>query len=340
MKRRTKTLLAVVILAMLVYSFLPLVRFWMTGPVPSAGKNEDAVAKLADNKGPYFSFIVMGDNHAGLFLNDAATLKEIWHMNREDRFRKAPIDFVINVGDVSWDGERTQFEAYKKLEALIKYPVVSALGNHDDRTLFKEFCGEKEFAFTDRNSLFIVLDNEAGELSDAQFVWFEGQLKRGIDYDNIFVIMHKPPFSPYQQDWYNMDDMPWAYHFRKLCAQYKVRMVFCGHKHMFKHERFDGVDYIVTGGGGMVTEIPDSDGGFLHYVRVKVNHDYVTYEVRRVSPPLWEYPVYYIWKELVYWCRDLYGSGYIFGTNAKILQPRTVGFDNDEYWFKKRNVVQ
>ncbi len=319
--------------AAIIYSALPLIPYWLMSPASNDVNNQTSIEKLKDNEGAYFSFIVFGDNHSGLILNDAATLKEIWHMNREDRFRKVPIDFVLNVGDVSLDGKRSHFEAYKKMQALIKYPVIAAIGNHDDRKLFEEFCGMKEFAFTNRNSYFIVIDNEEGELTEKQFEWLEGHLKRAKDYDNIFIAMHKSPFDPYQQDWYNIDNMPWAYKFRKLCAQYRVKMVFAGHRHMFRYERFDGVDYIVTGGGGMVTEIPESEGGFLHYIRVLVNNDYVTFEVRRVSPPLWEYQVYYMWKEFIYWIRNLYGSGYIFGRNTKILHPRVSGLNDYEYWF-------
>jgi len=329
---RISKILGTIIVAALIYSLLPLVSFLFVTPAGKEDNNQANVEKLKKNQGWCFSFIVFGDNHAGLFLNNAATLKEIWHMNREDRFRKVPIDFVLSPGDVSFDGEPADFKAYKKIQKLIKFPVIAGLGNHDDQGLFKEYCGEKEFAFVNRNSFFIVVDDEAGELTDAQFAWFEGKLKEGQGYDNIFVIMHKPPFDPYQQDWYNMDNMPWAYKFRKLCAQYKVRMVFSGHKHMFKHERFDGVDYIVTGGGGMITEIPGADGGYLHYVRVTVTHDYVTYEVRKVDPPLWEYPLYYFWKEAVYWARDFYGSGYIFGRNDKIEPIRTAPLNDRKYW--------
>jgi len=210
----------------------------------------------------------------------------------------------------------------------------AAIGNHDNRQLFKEFCGEKEFAFADRNSYFIVLDNEGGELSRDQFDRLEENLKKGQAYDHIFVAMHKPPFDPYQQEWYNMDNSPWAYRFRKLCAEYNVDMVFSGHKHMFKHERFDGVDHIVTGGGGMLIEIPEAEGGYLHYVRVMVNNDYVTYEVRKISPPLWEWVTYYFWKEVVYWFRNFYGSGYIFGRNTKIEPLRVSGLNDREYWME------
>ncbi|KJJ85979.1 metallophosphoesterase [Candidatus Omnitrophus magneticus] len=326
-----------VAIAAIIYSFLPMIKF-MT--IPAASKednNQSNIEKLKNNQGAYFSFIIFGDNHAGFSINDASTIKEIWHMNREDRFRKIPIDFVLSVGDVSLNGARKHFEAFKKLQKLIKYPVIAAIGNHDSSLLFNEYCGIKEFTFVNRNSFFIVLDNEAGELSEKQFEWFESKLKEGTRYAHIFVILHKPPFDPYQQEWYNMDNSPWAYEFRKLCAEYRVDMVFTGHKHMFKSQKFDGVEYIVTGGGGMITEMPEKDGGYLHYVRVMVNHDYVTYEVRKVTPPLWTQFIYYFWKEAVYWARNFYGSGYIFNVNRKHEPARVKQLNDDEYWVINKN---
>jgi len=129
-----------------------------------------------------------------------------------------------------------------------------------------------------------------------------------------------------------MDNSPWAYKFRKLCGKYDVDIVFSGHKHMFKAEKFDNVEYIVTGGGGMLIEIPEKDGGFLHYVRVLVNNDYVTYETRKISPPFWEYVTYYFWKEAVYWVRNFYGTGYVFGTNTKQVPLRVSTLNDREYW--------
>ncbi len=316
-----KTLVALFVAAV-VYSFLPLIPFYFMRGADPADNNSANAEKLSHNRGTYFSFIVSSDIHAGLAFTDAASLKEIWHINREDRFRKIPTDFVLTTGDITLDGTRRQFLAYKKIQELIKFPVISAIGNHDNPRFFDEFCGENEFAFANRNSYFIVLNNEEGQIREEQFRWLEDNLKKGQAFENIFIAMHKPPFNPYQQDWYNVEAKPWAYRFRKLCGKYGVKMVFSGHRHMFKHEQFDGVDYIVTGGGGMLTEIPDADGGYLHYVVVTVENDYVTYEVRKVSPPLWEYITYYFWKEAVYWVRNFYGTGYIFGRNTRIEPVR------------------
>jgi len=328
----TKTVLIIFTVAV-VWSFLPMVHFWLAQPAPASDNNQANIDKLKDNKGAYFSFIVFGDSHNGLIFNDASSMKLVWHMNREDRFRKVPVDFVLSAGDVSLNDKESHILAWKKLQALIKYPVVAAIGNHDKKEFFNKYCGEEEFTFTDRNSYFIVMDNNRGDLTEEQFAWLEEKLKEGSQYDHIFVTLHKPPFDPYQQEWYNMDNSPWAYRFRKLCAKYNVDMVFSGHKHMFKHEEFDGVDNIVTGGGGMLIEIPESDGGYLHYVRVMVNNDYVTYEVRKISPPLWEYVTYYFWKEAIYWVRNLYGSGYIFGRSDKIETLREKRVNEEGYWF-------
>ena len=249
------------------YSFFPLIPFWMMKGAPDTDNNKKTVEALEVNEGSYFSFIVSGDNHAGLIFNDAATLKQIWQMNREDRFLKVPIDFVLSTGDVTLNGKPGHFKAYKKLQKLLRWPVIAAIGNHDRPDLFSKHVGKKDFVFRNRNSFFIVIDNEVGELTNDQFIWLEEKLQEGVEYDHIFVTLHKPPFDPYQQEWYNMDNSPWAYKFRKLCAKFNVDIVFSGHKHMFKEEKFDGVTYVVTGGGGMLTEIPEADGGYLHYVR-------------------------------------------------------------------------
>jgi len=328
---KLKKILALVIIAILVYSFLPLVRFWVTSPSSNDNNNQANVEKLKGNSGAYFSFIVFGDSHNGLFTNDASSLKLIWHMNREDRFRKAPIDFVVHTGDVSLNGSNWDFQAWKKIQALIKYPVIAAIGNHDNKELFEKYCGARQFAFLNRNSYFIVVDNAE---DGPDLTWLEERLKEGQKYDHTFVIMHKPPCDPYQQEWYNIDNAPWAYNLRKLLAKYRVDTVFAGHKHMFKHQQFDGVDYITTGGGGMLIEIPESEGGYLHYIRVMVNHDYVTYEVRKISPPLWLHVTYYFGKEALYWIRNWYGSGYILGRNTKIIEPKVQGLNDKEYWFE------
>ena len=308
MKKLIK-ILAIIVIAAIIYSLVPVVGLYLKkDPVPYT--NEEAARKLSSNRGDLFDFIVFGDNHAGFIFNDSATLKLIWNMNREGRFKKAPVDFVINAGDAAFqEGTGWDYRIYNKIRSLIKWPVISAAGNHDKGkdglTTFSKYAGQSEISFTNRNSYFIVIDNSDGDLTEAQFSNLEEELKNSQGYAHRFIIAHKTPFSPYQQSWYRPELNPWSYRFMKLCERYKVNIVFAGHEHMFKEETLGGVKYIVSGGGGMLTHFPKNDGGYLHYLVVRVYGDYIDYEVRKIFPPLWEYLAYYMWKDAFYLLKDV-----------------------------------
>ncbi|MFA5146453.1 MAG: metallophosphoesterase [Candidatus Omnitrophota bacterium] len=307
MKRLLK--IAASILAILVmFSLLPVLSLYLQRD-PRPYTNADAAAKLAANKGEYFAFTVLGDNHAGLIFNDSAALKMIRRINMEDRFGKIPVDMAIISGDATYRGSAWDYRIFNRVRSLIKRPVITAMGNHDDDkddgSLFKKYAGEKEFAFADRNSYFIFLDDSSNDLTEAQFSWFEEELKKSLSYTHAFVIMHKAPVSLYQQSWFRPELSPWARRFMRLCEQYRVSAVFTGHEHLFKSQTLGRVHYIMSGGGGMLTQVPAREGGFLHYIVVRVNGTYVDYEVRKVFPPLWEYLAYYMWKDLFYFLKDV-----------------------------------
>jgi len=308
MKRFIKITAGIVLLAC-AFSLVPVMDLYMRKePVPYT--NAEAVKRIANTRSDYFSFIVFGDMHAGLILDDSAALKLINSMNREARFKKIGIDFAISPGDLTFRGSAWDYSNYNKLRALIKYPVISAMGNHDDDNRgygrFKKYIGQDEISFANGNSYFIVLNNTTGDFSDEQFANLESELGKASSYKHRFIIMHKPPFSPYQQSWYRPELSKWSYRFMKLCEKYKVDIVFCGHEHMSAQKTFGGVRYIISGGGGMISNIPNQDGGFLHYTVVRVNGDYIDYEVRKVLPPVWEFFAYYMWRDLVYFLKGVF----------------------------------
>lgn len=288
----------------IIASLIPVVALYLQKDV--AGPTNDQIAeKLKNNKGNVFSFIVFGDNHAGFIFDDSAFLKIIRNMNRENRFRKLNMDFVINLGDIAFiKGTKWDYRIYNRLRAKIKWPVISLMGNHDDdkhgEHLFREYLGKNEFSFVNRNSYFIILDNKITSLSEEQCNWLEEELQKSAPYAHRFVFMHKQAMSLYQQSWFRPELGSWSHRFMKLCEKYKVDIVFAGHEHMFREAVYGGVRYVISGGGGMFIQIPESDGGYLHYLVVRVYGDYVDYEVRKIFPPLWEYFTYYMWKELLY----------------------------------------
>jgi len=309
MKKILKILI-ITFFALNIYSLIPIVSFYIEKAPAATERNKDVAAELEKNKekDPYFSFIVMSDAGSGFFMNEASTLKVVSRINREDRFKKIPIDFVANVGDVTFRGRESHFENYLKIKEKIKFPVIDAIGNHDRGSgaeeagseLFEKYCGSPEFSFTDRNAFFVVLDNKDGEFTGQQFEWLEGELEKAKGFKHTFIFMHKPPFNPYQQAWYRAETNPWSHRFLKLCDKYKVDIVFSGHENISRAVKFGSVTYMVSGGGGTLLIQPSSQGAFLNYIVVKVNGDYLDYEIRRVNPPVWEFFCYYMWKDLVY----------------------------------------
>ena len=88
-------IIAILVLAAAVYSFIPVVGLYLEKD-PAPYTNDQAAEKLKNNKGDYFEFIVLGDNHAGFIFNDSMTLKLIRSINREGRFKKDPYRFRDN----------------------------------------------------------------------------------------------------------------------------------------------------------------------------------------------------------------------------------------------------
>lgn len=312
--KKTFKILLIITVAVSVVSAIPLIRFYFmpeAGPYPG---NEKIAGSLMGNTGDQFEFIIMGDTHNGFFMCDATTLRIISWINNEDRFKdkyiKCPIDFIIHTGDATFRGKQDSYKRYAKLRSLLKWPVITAVGNHDkdisEGDLFQSYCGESEFAFSDRNCYFIFIDNAEGEFGENKFRWLEDRLKEGEKYEHIFIVMHKAPVSPLQRSWYRMETNPWHRVFMKMCQDYGVDMVITGHLHMYSANKFSGVEYLTSGAAGMPLEIAYSDGGFLHYVVVKIDGPYVSYEVRKVAPPFWQLITYYIWKDLVYYVRGLF----------------------------------
>lgn len=300
----------IAIAALAVFSLMPAVFLYLS-PDPPIETNARAIERLSGNDGSLFRFIVTADTHNGLIFNDSATLKAVWNINRENRFKgKAPVDFVLLAGDVTFRGAPWHWRIFNRIRSMIRLPVITAVGNHDDDTvkakeLFTKYVGPKNISFTNRNSYFILIDNAINDISPKLFAWLEEELKKSQPYTHRFVVAHKPPLSPTQQSWYRPESNRWSYRLMKLCEQYKVDMVISGHEHMFKEMRHGGVTYLTGGGGGFIPYVPGDNGGFTHYLVVRVYGDYVDYETRRVFPPFWEYLTYYMWKDLFYFVKGV-----------------------------------
>ncbi|MFC1704053.1 metallophosphoesterase family protein [Candidatus Omnitrophota bacterium] len=308
--KKIKKILILLFVAAFVWSIIPGLLLYLKKEPPSVA-NREVIDDLKKNEGELFGFIIVGDSSSGIFITDSAFLKIIKHINLEGRWKKLPIDFVANVGDVTFRGSPWDYKVYNKLSNEIKWPVINIVGNHDDdheqgAAEFKRRFGEKEFSFVNRNSYFIAVNNINGDYSKEQFQWFEKELKKSQAYVNRFILVHKQPVSSSYRHKYRPEVNPWSYQFMKLCEKYNVDIVFAGHEHYYNEQSFGGVTYITSGGGGMPLDVPRWEGGYLQYVVVRVNGDYVDYRVREVFPPFWRFFVVTMWQDIFYFIRDAF----------------------------------
>ncbi|MBN2173229.1 MAG: metallophosphoesterase [Bacteroidales bacterium] len=124
------------------------------------------------------------------------------------------------------------------------------------------------YSFARRNAMFIILDTEiAGEensIGPEQFQWLNQALLaagQASDVDHVFIFMHRPLFP---QGQHSGSPLANRLELHDLFLEYpKIRAVFAGHEHMFNKYQRDGINYIITGGGGGV--LYDGYGGNYHH---------------------------------------------------------------------------
>ena len=270
--RRTTVFAAIVILALMIVldNYLPV------GP---GSLNQKQIGKIHTlPSSDHFSFTVMGDNK-----NSFKIFKKIL-----DDIDGNQHTFVIDVGDLVFDGELEKYRIFYNIVKNIKTPFLVAIGNHDIREggaeNYFDIFGKFYYSFDYGNSLFIVLDDANEKRIDAvQMKWLENQLQN--NYQHKFVFLHVPPFDPRPEFKHSLSDKQNAREFMALMEKYKPDIVFASHIHAYFDEERNGVDYVITGGAGSELWGKDPDHYFNHYVKVEVNGDDVKKEVVRFPSP-------------------------------------------------------
>jgi len=225
--------------------------------------------------------------------------------------KESGITFALNTGDVSFDSRASDYRRYHELTDLLPFPMLNVIGNHDvkkdGRELFGHHFGRSDFAFAYGPAYFIFYDNGSGKFDENQLTWLRKKLTEGQDYSFRIVVTHRPPFDPHFDPTQPLDFenfrartgwWDYAETIQKIYEEYNVTMVIAGHYHYFNHTRLRGIDYLTTGGGGII--ITEGEGGFHHYVVITIRDNHVGYELRVVSPPPWQKLTYYLWKDIFY----------------------------------------
>lgn len=201
-----------------------------------------------------FTFVFFGDNRPEKGKEQPEIFIRIIEMINE----KDPL-FVIGGGDFVVEGTPENFEEFLNIVSALKSPLFYVCGNHDDSPYYEEYLGERVYAFTYKNSLFVILDNSRRILDEKQLHFLEKQLQKGFEY--TFVFFHMPPFDP--EGTYSII---YPGKFMEIVQKYKVDYVFCSHIHAFYEEKIGDTTLIISGGAGA----PLSRQGYFHFVIVNV----------------------------------------------------------------------
>lgn len=159
-----------------------------------------------------------------------------------DEIHKMQTLFVIDCGDLAYDGDVTKYRMSLQLMNRLDMPIVTAIGNHDirgqGRKAYREVFGPENYSFVIGNSDYIIVD-DANEkrIEPARMKWLKKQLEESKPYDNCFLIMHVPPFKGGQNPNVPMQkflvDKKNAQEIQDLATKYRVSFVMAGHIHTY-----------------------------------------------------------------------------------------------------------
>ena len=202
-------------------------------------------------------------------------------------------DVVLFTGDIAGNSKNPlHFLIYAVIEHKLwkTAEYYHTRGNHEDRLynyqLFFNLPEGKTYYSFDRSGIhFIVLDIINGSLpvDDEQLEW----LKKDLEANNgkaISVSMHLPLFT---SGHYQPYDAPYLI---ELFEKYKVMFVFSAHVHSYERSLNNGVNYVVTAGGGAPLYNPTHENSNKvlrvqehHYCILTRNADEYTLTVKDIN---------------------------------------------------------
>jgi len=242
-----------------------------------------------------FSFAVIGDNQplAAFGRQPEVFRKIISEINRSDA------ELVVHLGDKIYGSRnektaRQQYAEFLPIMGELQRRIYHVPGNHDikkskqNEKLHEELFGPLYHSFAWKNSFFIILNTEAvgeeGSIQGEQMEWLKKELEKSRNYRDVFVFMHRPLFSTLfpAKDHFHFRSAEERNRLVELFKQHGVTGVFAGHEHLYHSGNRDGLQQVISGGGGAPFHFYPP-GNFHHYLIVKVREKEVMIEAIPVS---------------------------------------------------------
>ena len=211
-----------------------------------------------------------------LFGDSRRTLREEFWRGHYDRERLAVIEalagerpaFIVNTGDlVSAGSDRADWRRFHEENQPIfsrKIPYFPGLGNHEYMwdskaglenyfAFFPDLRGRRWYDLRFPPVLLLVLDSNFGELDaaqvDAQDRWLSEALAAAEKDEAIRHVILACHHAPFTNSVIHGDSRDVQAHFLARRSP-KVHVVFTGHVHSYERFLVDGVQCVVSGGGG------------------------------------------------------------------------------------------
>lgn len=158
--------------------------------------------------------------------------------------KQSGLNFVICAGDITEAGLAQEFQWYWDIAGTCRYPVVTAIGNHDYRSngisLFKRWFGDTNYSFVAGKYRFILFDDIVWENNNTSpnFDWLKNTLADSLHYN--IIITHIPP-------WTDQLEGPYSAKFNGLITQSNTMFVIHGHLHSHSQLKYKGVHTLIPG---------------------------------------------------------------------------------------------
>ena len=249
--------------------------------------------------GESFKVAIIGDSQSGAVSFDRL-LREIDDVKP---------NLAIHLGDVVQDADVVrEWHSYffRPLEfrgLSNRIPWIVARGNHDIINKQRVFPnrgngtsgpapifvndrafsngGMHFFSITVSSIRFVVLDTNVNSREQREFLESEFQSSEFLTAAFRVVLCHIPPFLEYWNPgaWFEGGESAWGafvkWEWNPMFRRAKVDVVISGHSHIYQRGKSDGVQYIISGGGGaLLEELQNNrvdDYGF-YTVTKQVNH--------------------------------------------------------------------
>jgi hypothetical protein len=254
-------------------------------------------APLGQPQNPeHFQISVIGDG--GYYTaGQGQTAADILLREQIARINQEPSELVGYTGDIVENDTAANYATALQNMNLFHAPYVASIGNHEisgtnSRANYQNTFGEPTYFYDYGNTRIIGLDSASGRLSNSdasQWSWLQETLDH-TTAKNVLLVMHIPPdeIAADGHDFHTghgFQDAQEAAKFYNLLGAWKAAhpdqkvLVLSGDLHAYEHKQVQGVDYIITGGGGKATHVTPQEGGFYHYVNVKIDGDQLTWDV-------------------------------------------------------------